>query len=345
MDRNSNRGYRPSGGQMRFDKRRRDQRRSTMIGIIAVLTVAVAVFGFLVLAEIFGWFDKAPELPNDIEDPEEKFKTAQISVPSKDIHIGDLILINVENPYVFPEEAPTVVPVINDRTVHGISESGNNIYSFYTQNGIDKCAKLESETLKLLQKWTDDFYKATGNSDLFIFDEDGYRTKAEQEDKYNSKPSEYAPAAATEHHTGKAIDFYVYTGKIRGNLDDEGFADIFKWVYDNAYKYGFVLRYPESKEGITGVTYEPYHFRQVGYAHAYYMTKNSLCLEEYLELLKKDHGISAPLEFKGDDGISYMVYYIAASDEAETELLVPSEYSYTVSGDNMEGFIVTVKVG
>jgi Flp pilus assembly protein CpaB len=82
-----------------------------MMGIIAVLAVAVAVFGFLVLAEIFGWFEKAPEIPNEPDQPEEKFKTAQISVPSKDIHAGDLILINVANPYVFPEEAPTIFPV------------------------------------------------------------------------------------------------------------------------------------------------------------------------------------------------------------------------------------------
>ena len=149
---------------------------------------------------------------------------------------------------------------------------------------------------------------------------------------------------ATEHHIGEVIDLYVYTGKVRGNLDDEGFADIFKWVYDNAYKYGFVLRYPESKSGVTGVDYEPYHFRQVGYAHAYYMTKNDLCLEEYLELLKRDHGISSPLEFKGDDGNSYMVYYVQASETDMTELSVPTEYTYTISGDNMEGFIVTVTV-
>ena len=52
MDRNNNRSQRPSIGQMRFDRRRRDQRRNTMIGIIVVLAVAIAVFGFIVLAEL-----------------------------------------------------------------------------------------------------------------------------------------------------------------------------------------------------------------------------------------------------------------------------------------------------
>ena len=345
MNGNGSRGsYRPTGGQMRFNRRHRDQRRNILIGIISVLSVAVAVFGFLVLAEIFNWFDKAPEPPVDIEEPEEKFKTTEINVPSKDVHAGELILVNSSYPYVFPETKTEVIPIITDRTVHGTSESGNNIYSFYTQNGLEKCAKLEKRTLELFRSWTDDFYKATGNSDLFVFDEDGYRTKEAQEGYYSKKPAEYAAPGTTEHHMGTCTDLYVYTGKIRGNLDDAGFADIFKWIYDNAYRYGFVLRYPESKASVTGVSYEPYHFRQVGYAHAYYMSRNDLCLEEYLELIKNGYTAEAPLEFNGDDGNTYMVYYVAASEETTTSLTVPEEHTYTYSGDNKNGFIVTVKV-
>lgn len=332
-------------GNNRMGYRQKDAKaRSLIIAGIVIVSIAIAVFGFLILADIFGWFEKAPADPlGNVPTPAAKFSTTEIEVFESDVHKGDLILINETYKYVFPDTAPIFVPVTTNREAHGTSPSGNPIYSFYTQSGIEKCAKLESETQKALLQWADGFYNATSNSDLFIFDEDGYRTKTEQEQKHSAKPSNYSTAGASEHHTGKIVDLYVYTGTVRGNMDDPGFADVFKWVYDNAYKYGFVLRYPETKKDITGVSYEPYHFRQVGYAHAYYMAKNNLCLEEYLELLK-EHAVTSPLEFTGDDGNKYAVYYQAAT-EGTTKLTVPAELSYTVSGDNMGGFIVTVNMG
>lgn len=61
---------------------------------------------------------------------------------------------------------------------------------------------------------------------------------------------------------------------------------------DNAYKYGFVIRYPDGKESVTGVSDYNYAFRYVGYAHAYYMHENGLCLEEYISLLQKKYSDS-----------------------------------------------------
>ena len=50
----------------------------------------------------------------------------------------------------------------------------------------------------------------------------------------------------------------------------------------NAHKYGFILRYPDDKQEITGIIFEPWHFRYVGVEHATIMTDQNLCLEEYL---------------------------------------------------------------
>ena len=342
MNGNVNRGnYRPP----QRHRRRRDERRAVLIGVASVLFVAVVVFAVLVGIEIFKGNDAPPEQPGNEEIPNDAkiFETDELEVMSGDVHVGDLLLINEEHPYVFPKREIETVPVFNGRVVHGTSASGNPIYSYYTQNGVDKCARMDEAALKLFQLWADDFYKATGNSDLFVFDEDGYRSYDEQKAKQESNYLDYAAPGATEHHTGKVIDLYVYTGKVTGTIDDEGFAQTFKWIYDNAYKYGFVHRYPDSKVNITGVDYEPYHFRYVGYPHAYYMYKNGLCLEEYLNKVKT-YTADAPLEFKGDDGGRYMVYYCPASDGEKTTLTVPAEYIYTVSGDNREGFIITVKV-
>ena len=347
MNNNSSHGYkRPTGGRMVFDRRRSDQKRNLLLGAIAVVGAAVLVFTFLIFAELFGWFEKTPDDPiiNDPITPTEKFNTTVFEIPSKDIHAGDLILINATHPYVFPQNAPTFVNIRSGRAELGKTQSGNSIYSYYTQSGEEHCAKMEADTLKLFQQWTDDFYKATGNYDLFIYDEDGYRTREEQEDKYNSKPLGYAQAGATEHHTGTVIDLY---GQVSSKdpvykIDTGKYKEIYQWLYDNAHKYGFVLRYAADKLSVTGVDYENYHFRQVGYEHAYYMSQNNLCLEEYLELIRTQYTYSGEhLTVTADNGKAYELYYVASAGNP-TGISVPKDSNYSISGDNMNGFIVTI---
>lgn len=77
----------------------------------------------------------------------------------------------------------------------------------------------------------------------------------------------------SEHHTALAID-----------LEDE--KNLYEWLEDNAYKYGFILRYPKEKENITKYPYNQNHYRYVGYEVAQIIHQNNLCLEEYLEIYK-----------------------------------------------------------
>ena len=77
----------------------------------------------------------------------------------------------------------------------------------------------------------------------------------------------------------------------------------------------------------------------------YYMYQNGLCFEEYIELLKANYNSSAKrLVIAAADGFNYEIYYVAASGDDITTLSVPTNYNYTVSGDNRSGFIVTVKM-
>lgn len=83
----------------------------------------------------------------------------------------------------------------------------------------------------------------------------------------------------SEHNTGLAIDF---NGVTEGFKDDEAY----QWLMEHAEEYGFILRYPEGKEDITGIMYEPWHFRYVGPENAIRMNELGLCLEEYIQYLK-----------------------------------------------------------
>jgi D-alanyl-D-alanine carboxypeptidase len=89
-----------------------------------------------------------------------------------------------------------------------------------------------------------------------------------------------AKPGTSEHNLGLAVDF----GSIKNELCDETFEKTpeSKWLVKNAYKYGFILRYQKGKENLTGIIYEPWHYRYVGAAAAKEMREKHLCLEEYL---------------------------------------------------------------
>ena len=91
-----------------------------------------------------------------------------------------------------------------------------------------------------------------------------------------------AKAGCSEHQTGLAIDICVYRDNkcyIEREIEemDEG-----RWLRDNAYKYGFILRYPKGKENITGYMFEPWHIRYLGVDVATYLHDNNLTYEEYI---------------------------------------------------------------
>ncbi|MCI8590646.1 MAG: M15 family metallopeptidase [Clostridiales bacterium] len=88
---------------------------------------------------------------------------------------------------------------------------------------------------------------------------------------------------ASEHQSGLCCDMHNIPSA------DTAFAsqEAATWLKNNCYKFGFILRYPEDKTDITGISFEPWHFRYVGRYHATRMNELGLCLEEYWAHLKK----------------------------------------------------------
>lgn len=91
----------------------------------------------------------------------------------------------------------------------------------------------------------------------------------------------------SEHQTGLAMDLGVVKNGSSSKITEEEA----KYLEDNAYKYGFILRYPKGKEEITGYQYEPWHFRYVGEDLALYLKENDLTLEEYYLLKNKEQSV------------------------------------------------------
>lgn len=82
----------------------------------------------------------------------------------------------------------------------------------------------------------------------------------------------------SEHQVGLALD-------IEPPDEDNDEAGLYAWLAENAYRFGFVLRYPADKTAITAIQYEPWHFRYVGLEAAREMHERRVCLEEYLGIL------------------------------------------------------------
>ena len=90
------------------------------------------------------------------------------------------------------------------------------------------------------------------------------------------------PAGCSEHQLALCCDITDRYYEIK-NASIEQTAT-FQWLKEHCAEYGFVQRFPSGKEDITGVMFEPWHFRYVGAEAAQYMTENQLTLEEFLQL-------------------------------------------------------------
>lgn len=115
----------------------------------------------------------------------------------------------------------------------------------------------------------------------------GYHSYSDQEEVYNNyknlrgemyADSMAARAGYSEHQTGLAMDIFSKDNSNRTTFKDSETA---KWLKENSYKYGFILRYPEDKVSITGFNYEPWHYRYVGVDVATKIYNDNITLEEY----------------------------------------------------------------
>lgn len=141
-----------------------------------------------------------------------------------------------------------------------------------------------------------EMYNAAKQAGCILTPYSGYHTYSLQESTYTRKLNYYIsqgyseeqaaaetqkktlPAGCSEHNAGLCMDIVSASSDFVNTKE-------FQWLCDNAMNYGFVLRYPENKQEITGVNYQPWHWRFVGVEAAKEMTQNNQCLEEYLGIV------------------------------------------------------------
>lgn len=300
-------------------QRRRTQRivLLAMFATVALILVSLLVLGGFAIANAIINARPDPNTPDTPPEPVNDIVFVQATKSADDIHMGRLLLVNADNRYTFP--AGLSLLRVYDNMV--TKPNGGTIY-----RPVSTDYKLEAETLQALNNMMYKYYELDDSATFAL--SSAYRTLEDQEDLNSSVQPGYS-----DHHTGYCVAIQYSD---RSSLESD------HWFYQNCHKYGFVVRYPEGKESITGVSDYRHCFRYVGVAHATYMYENDLCMEEYINLLQNTYNSSATRLSITADGTAYEVYYVLASGEELTTLDVPSNYNYTVSGDNRSGFIVTV---
>lgn len=211
--------------------------------------------------------EPAAEEPQAVPEKTAAEKKPATVIPITDAEKWSLAIINTK--YPLPDSyAPTLSNAIN----------GSNI-------------QLDSR----VSEHYAEMYAAAKLSGCVLTPYSGYHTYALQETTYNRKVNFYVnkgmsaeeanqkasaqvlPAGCSEHNAGLAMDIVSASSDFINTKE-------YKWLCENAHNYGFILRYPEDKTAITGMNFEPWHWRYVGTQAAKEMKEKNQCLEEYLGL-------------------------------------------------------------
>lgn len=182
--------------------------------------------------------------------------------PSENLNT-DLILVNKYN-YITEDYIPKNLEEINANYARSGMQLVRNAKKAFEK--LSKNAKKEGLNIIAMSSYRSYEYQVTLYNNYVKTD------GQEAADTYSAR------AGYSEHQTGLAVDVYNL------ELPYTSFEKTkeFEWMQKNAYKYGFILRFPKDKVNITGYQYESWHYRYVGKKVAKHLYKNNLTLEEYI---------------------------------------------------------------
>ena len=243
-----------------------------------------------------------------------------ISLTQADIYKGELILVNAEHPYFENLAKPNLVPA-----------ASGNADILLEQN----TATHLSQVMEKINGWQQ------------IVPVSGWRSLKEQQDIFKQSLKDngrtftqqfVALPGKSEHQTGLAIDLGLKKESIDFIRPDFPYIGICQQFREQSVPFGFIERYPREKEHITGIAHEPWHFRYVGTSLAEIMREHHFCLEEYIDFLKR-FSQDQPYTFYKDSQ-EIQIFYLKAETES-VSLEVAEDGSLSVSGNNVDGYIIT----
>lgn len=236
-----------------------------------------------------------------------------IDISNDEIHNGPLILVSATCPYSGTPNLIDFTSISDEAVIPRLPE-----------------LKFQREIKDSLINLFDAYATDNGYSNLQIHSTN---------ETNNSEYSLYTNVL-TERSTGYTFDIGLITstGDVVPYITKRN-----EWMVSYCWNYGFILRYSDMKTDITGVNYMPHHFRYVGVPHSLIMNEQDLCLEEYLDFVKSYTIDKEPLTYQTANK-NYEIYYIPAdTTSSSTKIKIPKKDLYTISGNNTDGFILTIQ--
>lgn len=315
-----------------------DTRRKVVIAIFIVIALILAAFATLIVGNLIAHLPDKPAPSNR--------DLTYFPKEAEDLKLGYLVSINDSFPYGTPSNLGGMVDIytyrhndnnreltrINDKLTYSLSRSDivleESTLNAFNQMMLDYCKTLNLSNAK--EESASNIVVAWG----------GYSEATLHEYKEDLASASLGKDFY-DHILGTTLTLRTYDPSTP--ITEEVLKRDFAWIYENAHKYGFILRYPNSCKDHTGLDgSKRIHLRYVGEVHATYIYENNICLETYLETLRNQHNsVDKTLTVNTENG-SYEVYYIKHTGNP-TKVPVPKGCEYTISGDNMNGFIVTVE--
>lgn len=246
-----------------------------------------------------------------------------------DIHYGELILVNNDHEYIFDENK------LSDNIE--VSTLKNEFYGLLSNTVMSNYP-----TIQNFNNLMKEYYTQFSDSSIAI--SSGYRSKLEQDLIYTQAVDNNLienPAGFSDNHTGYSLDLVIFPED--SSIQELSSGDNYSWLVENCSRFGFIQRYPEDKKSVTGISNES-KFRYVSVPHSMYIYDNNLCLEEYISMLNNYKFGVKSLRYTYNEQ-EYMIYLCEATSNTDTvEVYVPKDKEYTICGNNVNGFIVTVKL-
>lgn len=288
------------GGTPKVQKKKR----VTLYVIAVTATLLALTLAFLLVAGTITAIISIP--PKEPEDPVAVIKNLKSAELEESlIHEGYLLLFDDEHPYIGNNKTVLMRDIDRPQTVGGTNA--------YTIGGMTTLGGT-TEAINAFNKMIEAFYKSSKDDNIYVSNAHNKDLGSKQDGVYVSGAAfelKYFSAAEDEDWSKKD---YIYG------------VPKYNWIYNNAYRYGFISVTPGSSV-----------FRYVGVVHSTAMKNQRLDLESYLESLRSTSPDS-PLTVN-ISGTVYGVYFLDKNGEHK----LPTTQEYTISGNNTDGYIVTVK--
>jgi D-alanyl-D-alanine carboxypeptidase len=246
-----------------------------------MITLALATFGWYVI-----YAARGVELEyNAIDTMATKtttYETTRIALPQNDspLYIPDLALFSLNNPWMYVSRTAPLPKTYQPTDLVDVT---------LPHAASDQPMKLQSRTnAKLTELFT-----AAEQDGRSLMVASAYRSIEDQQKLYDDFVEKRGETAArqyvalpgtSEHHSGLAVDIDDASNACRQDSDKcELSYQSIAWIAEHAPEYGFIVRFPETKQPVTGTAYEPWHLRYVGVVLARQLTDSGLAFDEFID--------------------------------------------------------------